>query len=200
MRYSLIIFFLLIFSLNLYSAEPDTLCATDNSELETVGTLLNTTYTLKVLLVQFTDIQHDPDYTSSDWNNLFFSQWSYVTPNMSSPDGESVYGSMRDYFSLMSDGEFELAGSIINPDNNGDGKPDWITLSNSKNYYHSNSNYTFRTHAKNAAIAAGLDVSTNSTTKLCILYAGHMYRLRGGLCSDSRGLGVSALCSLTASL
>ena len=39
---------------------PDTIiCVTDNSQITTVGALINTTYTLKVLLVDFTDINHD---------------------------------------------------------------------------------------------------------------------------------------------
>ena len=114
-------FFLIIIDIKLFAAANDTFLTTDNSNLP------NTTYTIKVLLVQFTDVKHDPKYKADDWNNLLFSKWIYATPNMKSPDGESVYGSMRDYYALMSNGQFELTGYIMNPDNNADGEPDWLT-------------------------------------------------------------------------
>ncbi|MHB2153828.1 immune inhibitor A domain-containing protein [Calditrichota bacterium GD2] len=111
----------------------------------------------------------------------FFQKNKYATPTMLSPDGEAVYGSMRDYYSIMSNGNFDITGYILNKDNNNDGKPDWIALSNTKNYYNLHSVNTFLSDAKSAAISQGLDVSTNSTTKLCVIYAGHMYRTLGGL-------------------
>ncbi len=104
-----------------------------------------------------------------------------------SPDGENVYGSMRDYFRQMSDGEFDLTGYVLNNDSDGDGKPDWLSLSKTKNYYHNSSRSLFKSDAKSLATSAGLDISTNSSTKLCIIYAGHMYRKLGGLNPSAGG-------------
>lgn len=112
---------------------------------------------------------------------MFFSQGSYYSPDKTNPDGESIYGSMRDFYSLMSNGAFDISGYLLNIDENADGKSDWITLPNSKGYYDSHSNYSFRNTAKNAATSMGYNVSTISTTKLVIIYAGHMYRTGGGL-------------------
>ncbi len=83
---------------------------------------------------------------------------------------------MRDYFSLMSDGEFDLDGYIINPDNNHDNVPEWIMLPNTKEYYASHYYPIFINAVMQVANAAGFDISTNSTTKLAIIYAGHTYR------------------------
>jgi len=121
------------------------------------------------------------------WNNHFFSQWVYLSPNMYSPDNHSVYGSMKDYFYLMSDGEFILNGTILNPDNDEDGVPDWIQLPNTKSYYNNHGMYTFSQAAKIAAQNAGLNTSTSSSVKLVIVYAGHTYRTLGGLHPQASG-------------
>ncbi|MCB9248758.1 MAG: hypothetical protein H6613_09545 [Ignavibacteriales bacterium] len=54
---------------------------------------------------------------------------------MYSPDGKEVFGSLRDYYSIMSDGNLELTGYILNEDLNKDNVPDWIMLDNTKEYY-----------------------------------------------------------------
>lgn len=161
--------------------DEDFICGTDQKTIGSVGELINTTWTLKVLLVEFSDVKHRnpvnhglPAYTMDDWNDLFFSEGVYVFPNMFCPDGKRVYGSMRDYYKIISDGNFTLDGYVLNPDNNSDGIPDWIVLPNTKSYYN-NGMADFRSAAKSAAIAAGLDVSTSSTVKLAIVYAGQMY-------------------------
>ncbi len=123
-----IIFVLILYTL-CFANNPDTLWYTDPNDLPNVGILKNTTYTLKILLIEFSDVFHDNKYTIENWNDLFFSKNKYATPTMLSPDGEAVYGSMRDYYSIMSNGNFDITGYILNKDNNNDGKPDWIALS-----------------------------------------------------------------------
>jgi M6 family metalloprotease-like protein len=162
------------------------ICGTDSNSVlsrQQIGTLTNTTWTLKILLVEFADVKHrnpadhnKPAYTFGDWDDLFFSNGEYVSPNMYCPDGKKVYGSMRDYFQIISDGEFTLTGYVVNRDDNSDNIPDWIALPNTKAHYGNQSIGGFDDAAKSAAIAAGLDVSTNSTTKLAVIYAGHTYR------------------------
>ena len=167
-------------------------CPTDQRMITQVGQLRGTTWTLKILLVEFQDVHHKtPGYTYNNWNNLFFSSDIYVTPNMYSPDGQQVFGSMKDYYSIMSDGQFTLNGYVVNQDANGDQVPDWLTLPLTKAYYDQGclgcwSN--FLNAAFTAANNAGLDISTNSTTKLAIIYAGHTYR-GGGLNPQANGLG-----------
>lgn len=164
---------------SLYPKEELTLwCGTDQKSIAEVGQLLRTTWTLKILLVEFSDVKHKtPGYTFANFNNLFFSSGVYVSPNMYSPDGEPLFGSMNDYLQIMSDGDFSISGYVVNRDNNSDGIPDWLTLPLRKGQYDSTTSFsTFENAAFAAANAAGLDVSTNSTTKLAIIYAGHTYR------------------------
>ncbi len=122
---------------------------------------MRTSYTLKVVLVDFTDVVGDPDYTKSDFENML-SGSNYIE----SPDNEQAYGSMSYYYETMSQGNVSINATVIN--NSPGGMPEWVHLSNNKNHYLTN--YTIFTDAENAAIAAGLDVSTSSTTKLVYIY------------------------------
>jgi hypothetical protein len=83
-----------------HSQVDEFVCATDSTITDEVGELVATTWTLKILLVEFSNVTHNtnPYYTYTDWENLFFSENVYVSPNMYSPDGEPVFGSMRDFF------------------------------------------------------------------------------------------------------
>ena len=47
--------------------------------------------------------------------NLLGSEGIYVSPSMLSPDGDSVYGSMNDYFRTMSGGALSIEATVINP-------------------------------------------------------------------------------------
>jgi M6 family metalloprotease-like protein len=167
------------------------ICGTNPDSLNSdVGELRSTTWTLKILLVEFQDVKHKtPGYTYTDFNNLFFSNGIYVSPNKYSPDGEQVFGSMRDYLYKMSDGEFILTGSVVNLDENRDRVPDWLTLPLRKGQYDSTCFAcwgSFLSACTTAANSAGIDISTNSTTKLAIIYAGHTYR-GGGLNPQAAG-------------
>jgi len=163
-------------------------CATDPNSIQEVGQLSGVTWTLKILLVEFKDVKHkSPGYTYTDFNNLFFSNGVYASPNMYSPDGEQVYGSMRDYYSKISNGEFTLTGYVVNVDSNSDGIPDWLSLPHNKGEYDSGI-YSFISDAFAAANSAGLDISTNSTTKLAVIYAGMTYR-GGSLTPYANALG-----------
>lgn len=103
---------------------------------------INSTLTLKVILVEFSDIEHRnpsqdglPAYTYDDFENLFFSNGVYASPNMYSPDNKQVFGSLHDYYNIMSDGNLNITGYVLNNDNNSDNIPDWIQLDYSKTYY-----------------------------------------------------------------
>jgi M6 family metalloprotease-like protein len=179
---------LVLFSQTGFAQLDSNWCATKpsaiNWETPSQPVLQGTTYTLKILLVEFPNVAHrSPGYTYANFNNLFFSSGEYVSPNMYSPDGKQVFGSMRDYFSVMSDGDFDLNGYILNTDANGDSVPDWVMLPKRKGQYDS-AGYAywnpFLDDAFAAANALGLDISTGSTTKLAIIYAGNTY-INGGL-------------------
>jgi len=62
LKFRLLVVLLLIYSCsNIGISQVDTFyCPTDMEEIEPVGELLGTTYTLKVLLIEFSDVRAHP--------------------------------------------------------------------------------------------------------------------------------------------
>jgi M6 family metalloprotease-like protein len=138
---------------------------------------INSTITLKILLVEFTDVKHRTSpsaYTKTDFENLLVSNGVYVSPNMHSPDNENVYGSLRDYYQKMSNGNLTITGFVVNNVQNN--IPIWITLPNTKTYYDNRNYDTLIAHVKSAATTKGLNIGgLGDYVKLAIIYAGNIY-------------------------
>ncbi|MBD3338729.1 MAG: hypothetical protein GF353_06460, partial [Candidatus Lokiarchaeota archaeon] len=137
------------------------------------------TYTIKIVLVQFTDISGGSSYippynsfTISDFEDMFSSS-TYCTDDYGarSPDNENVYGSISTYFETMSDGNVTVSGIVKNSAPGG--ILNWLTLPNTKGYYDTYGG--FFSDAEAAATSAGIDYSTNATTKVAWIYAGNFY-------------------------
>lgn len=151
-------------------------CPTEGTATNT--TYINTTITLKILLVEFSDVGHrtDPfEYIEQDFEDMLTSIGTYVSPVSYTPDGDAVYGSLHDYFNKMSSGNVTITGYVVNNIGTGD-VPEWITLSDTKSYYYSRTGIILFTNAIAAASAQGLDVSTpDEFTRLVIIYSGNTY-------------------------
>lgn len=137
---------------------------------------INSTLTLKILLIEFTDVRHRTSpstYAKSDFENLLVSSGTYVTPSAYSPDSEAVYGSLRDYYQKMSSGNLTIVGHVINTGSNSN--PTWVLLNHTKAYYHSfdYSSSPIFDDAISAAMAQGLDISWSDT--VAVIYAGNTY-------------------------
>ncbi|HOZ22050.1 MAG TPA: FlgD immunoglobulin-like domain containing protein [bacterium] len=135
---------------------------------------------LKILLVEFADVQSDRfwkastsewksyqhHHTTSHFQALISSLGSYAGRNA---DEDDVYGSFRDYFWEMSKHAYNLKFKILNPDD-GNGYPVWISLPGNKGTYDFG---TFIQAARDSAVSQlGLDVSRSSSKRLCHIYAG----------------------------
>ncbi len=137
------------------------------------------TWTLKVIMVEFQDVYGHPDWTRANFLNMLFSSNYYNTEfngvKSPAPDSEDVFGSLRDYYDAMSNGNVTITGQILNSPLPGGDKPHWIRLAHNKNYYRNNSYMILHNEAIDSANARGYDTTTGSTTKLVILYAGNFY-------------------------
>jgi len=94
-------------------------------------------------------------YYKIDFENLLFSDniyhWTpqglgYSTPH---PDGDKVYGSLKDYYIAQSCGNLIIVGNnntqIVNDvDSNNPNLPDWLILPQSIDYYTSTSNFPLK--------------------------------------------------------
>ncbi len=117
--------------------KPDYLGSSGTSGLSKTTTTTN--LDIGVLLVEFNDLPHHSDpvngpYTKANFENMFFSEDTYYTfPNGAhTPNGERVFGSMRDYFQIQSSGALAITGNVINPIVGGSLR--WINLGNSSSY------------------------------------------------------------------
>jgi M6 family metalloprotease-like protein len=146
---------------------------------------------LRILLVEFTDVRCrkdtdgvTPKYSCRDFETLLGSTGIYVSPAMRSPDGDEVFGSMNDYFRQMSNGLLNIRAVVINKQDSITGKPVWVRLPKTKQYYQKICLEIFD-HAKRAAKDAGIDASPSIDVKLAIIYAGNLYFACTGLAPQS---------------
>ena len=124
-----------------------------------------------------------PEYRVSDFETMLFGD-NYTR----SPDDETAYGSMRQYYEDMSrqsetDTPYTIRGRVVNKVREDDSDiPIWVTLGKTKSYYHNGTKQSFRDAALAAATSQqGIDTTTSATRKLCIIYAGNKYSGSGGL-------------------
>lgn len=154
--------------------------------------------TLAVILVEFPDVTHErfqdgggawhdfqAVYTWQNFYDMLSSDDSYTTPDPDdeeslprSPDGEAIFGSLRDYFGNMSNGTYRPTIQILNDKTSGnpDLPPAWFMMPHTKGYYDSLGLADFPTLTNDAialAQSAGKDVTRNANRRICIIYAGN---------------------------
>ena len=68
------------------------------------------TYKLAILGIEYPDVKHNPKIKDTDWERSMFSLGSYTGK---SATGETVHGSMNDYYKELSQGTFKIDGKFI---------------------------------------------------------------------------------------
>ncbi len=86
---------------------------------------------IDIVLVQFSDIKGDTTYTKSDFENMLKGS-DYDDPG-DHPESEDVFGSVKAYFTNISNGNFTLSDSsrVLNS-TRGNDIPNWITVGYTK--------------------------------------------------------------------
>lgn len=119
-----------------------------------------------VILVQFQDVRAYRDtippitrpngYLKADFDSLLFSQNWWIGPqgNIRHPEGDSIFGSFRDYWHQISRGKLTFTRTFINPVG-ANGVPKWLLLDNVKSWYHG-LNYRLRDEAFQKAIDSSI--------------------------------------------
>ncbi len=79
------------------------------------------TFKLAVLLVEFKDRKHRPDWPRDAYEKMLFSEGTYTK----APDGRRTFGSMRDYYKEVSCAQFDLEGNAF----------DWVQVPETWAYY-----------------------------------------------------------------
>jgi len=149
--------------------------------------------TFGIVLVQFSDWATNSDaqgglckahegqgnhYTWQEFRRAFFTQDSYISPDVYTHDGEKVFGSLRDFFNEVSYNKFDVVKhptkrEILN-DSTSTGLVVWITLHQTKSWWENGPMDPKRLldSAYVAAKKAGTPIDTAGYDKLAVIYAG----------------------------
>lgn len=130
-------------------------------------------YNLAVVLVEFPDQKHNDKIPREAWEQALFSDGRYIDKSVT---GQTVYGSVKDYYREQSYGKLRVEGKVF----------DWVEVSKPKN------DYTTGTNAQNKGVFLGeaLDKLLEREGKNALadfdgvfyVYAGERVRTnRGGL-------------------
>src|SRR5260221_7025175 len=74
------------------------------------GYWLKPTYKLAILGVEYPDVKHNPKIEDKHWEESMFSLGTYTGK---SATGETVHGSMNDYYKELSNGKLKIDGKFI---------------------------------------------------------------------------------------
>jgi len=84
-------------------------------------------YNLAVVMVEFPDQKHNDKIPRDAWEQALFSEGRYIDKSVT---GQTVYGSVKDYYREQSYGKFRVEGKVF----------DWVEVSKPKNDYHTGTN------------------------------------------------------------
>jgi len=79
-------------------------------------------FRLAIVLFEFQDVRHHPDFKLEDFHNLLFSRNSYTRRDSA---GMRVYGSLADYYWDQSYGKVRVKGKVF----------DWVALDEERAYF-----------------------------------------------------------------
>jgi M6 family metalloprotease-like protein len=128
------------------------------------------TYNLAVIEVAFPDVKVNEKITPAEWQKAFFSKGEYKDK---SPTGQTVYGSMNDYYQELSCGKFNVTGRVFAP----------VTVSKKRNDYSSTgSRFAVLTEALDQLTARDGKDALKDFDGLHFIYAGQRVQTqRGGI-------------------
>ena len=133
------------------------------------------TYNLAIVGIEYPDVKHNPKIGDRDWEESMFSIGTY---NGTSATGQTVFGSMNDYYKELSYGTFKIEGKFVG----------WHEVSKKRLEYSSGSGTS--AGEKRALLTEALDLFPKKAGKdelkkydgVFFLYAGsRVQTTRGGL-------------------
>jgi M6 family metalloprotease-like protein len=128
------------------------------------------TYHLAVVQVAFSDTKTNEKITPAEWEKALFSKGEYKDKSIT---GQSVYGSMNDYYQEISGGKFTVAGKVFAP----------VVCTKKRNDYTTTSNrFAMFTEALDLLVARDGQDALKNLDGLFFIYAGNRVQTqRGGI-------------------
>jgi M6 family metalloprotease-like protein len=127
-------------------------------------------YRLAVVAVEYPDVKHNDQVTVKDWDRALFSRQLYTDR---SPTGQTVYGSLRDYYEEQSCGALSVEGKVF----------DYVQVRRQRAEYGNDGNrFALLTEALDKLLAREGPDALKDFDGLFFLYAGRgVQARRGGL-------------------
>lgn len=131
------------------------------------------TYNLAILGIEYPDVKHNPKVTDKDWEDSMFSLGAYTGK---SATGQSVRGSMNDYYKELSNGTFKVEGKFVG----------WVEASKKRMDYSSGSGTS--SGEKLGLLTEALERYTKQAGKDALKdYDGVFFLYAGGRVQTTRG-------------
>src|SRR5205807_170314 len=128
-------------------------------------------YRLAVVCVEYPDVAHSAKIPNKEWETALFSKGTYTKTSVT---GQTVYGSLNDYYQEQSFGKLRVEGKVF----------DWVEVGKKRAEYGQNAGFGDRT----ALLAEALDKllardgadALKDIDGLFFLYAGERVRTNRG--------------------
>jgi len=131
------------------------------------------TYRLAILGIEYPDVKHNAKIADKDWEESMFSLGTYTGK---SATGETVYGSMNDYYRELSYGTFKVEGKFLG----------WVEAKKKRTDYSTGSGTD--TREKTALLTESLDLYVAKNGKDSLKdYDGIFFLYAGGRVQTTRG-------------
>ncbi len=144
---------------NLQVFNPGTSVKGNLKNKQSFNTFGSVSYNLAVLLIEFADV--GATYSPEDFNQLLFSEgFTYTSP----APGEEAFGSMRDYYNLVSSRMLSINGQVF----------DWVSADSSKSFYETSDDFIVEAVSKSGVNLSDFD-------GFVVIYAGTVGSASGKL-------------------
>lgn len=134
--------------------------------------LRKSTYRLAVLGVEYPDVKHNPKVTPADWEEALFSRGTYTGK---SATGQTVYGSMADYYREISYGALRVEGKFLG----------WVEVGKKRTEYSTGSGTSAQ--EKTALLTEALNLYQKQPEASLKDYDGILFLYAGGRVQTTRG-------------
>jgi M6 family metalloprotease-like protein len=131
-----------------------------------------TSYRLAIIGIEYPDVKHNPKITDQDWEESMFSLGTYTGK---SATGQTVHGSMADYYKEISYGKFQVEGKFVG----------WVEVSKRRAEYSSGTGTSFR--EKTALLTEAMDRLVKKDRDALKDFDGVFFLYAGGRVQTTRG-------------
>ncbi len=124
-------------------------------------------YRLGIICIEYPDVKHNSKVSPKAWEESMFSRGTYTK---TSPTGQTVHGSLADYYHEQSHGTLKVEGKVF----------DYVTVSKNRGEYATGNRQALLTEAVDKLLDRDGKDALKNIDGIVFLYAGGRYRAARG--------------------